>query len=164
MLEDGIMVNSGMLNGLRVKEAIKNMIDYLQENKLGERKVNYKMKDWAFNRQRYWGEPIPIIHCPHCGMVPVPEEDLPVILPDVQNYQPTETGESPLANIDEWVNVKCPVCGGNAKRETDTMPQWAGSSWYFLRYMDPHNHNALASQDNLIIGVLLTGTMEEWNM
>ncbi|MGB4439003.1 MAG: leucine--tRNA ligase [Sedimentibacter sp.] len=148
-VEDGVMVNSGMLNGLRVKEAIAKIIDYLQKNKLGERKTNYKMKDWAFNRQRYWGEPIPIIHCPHCGMVPVPEEDLPLLLPDVENYQPTETGESPLANIEEWVNVKCPVCGGDAKRETDTMPQWAGSSWYFLRYMDPSNHDAIASQESL---------------
>ncbi|MDD4781656.1 MAG: leucine--tRNA ligase [Tissierellia bacterium] len=148
-VEDGVLVNSGMLNGLRVKEAIAKMIDYLQENKLGERKTNYKMKDWAFNRQRYWGEPIPIIHCPHCGMVPVPEEDLPVTLPNVENYQPTDTGESPLANIEEWVKVKCPVCGSDAKRETDTMPQWAGSSWYFLRYMDPHNHDSLASKENL---------------
>ncbi len=147
-VEDGEMINSGILNGLRVKEAIAKMIDYLQENNQGERKTNYKMKDWAFNRQRYWGEPIPIIHCPHCGMVPVPEDQLPVTLPDVENYQPTDTGESPLANIDEWVNVKCPVCGKDAKRETDTMPQWAGSSWYFLRYMDPNNQNAIASKEN----------------
>ncbi|MFA9373065.1 MAG: leucine--tRNA ligase [Poseidonibacter sp.] len=148
-VEDGVMVNSGMLNGMRVKEAIAKITDFLLENKLGERKTNYKMKDWAFNRQRYWGEPIPIIHCPHCGMVPVPEDELPLLLPDVEDYQPTETGESPLANIEEWVNVKCPVCGEDAKRETDTMPQWAGSSWYFLRYMDPNNHDALASQKNL---------------
>jgi leucyl-tRNA synthetase len=148
-VEDGILINSGILNGLRVEEAIAKMIDYLQKNKLGEKKTNYKMKDWAFNRQRYWGEPIPIIHCPHCGMVPVPEEELPVRLPDVENYQPTDTGESPLANIEEWVNVKCPVCGADAKRETDTMPQWAGSSWYFLRYMDPRNSEALASKENL---------------
>jgi len=147
-VNDGEMINSGILNGLRVKEAIDKIIDYLQENKIGERKTNYKMKDWAFNRQRYWGEPIPIIHCPKCGMVPVPESELPVTLPVVENYQPTETGESPLANISEWVNVKCPVCGEDAKRETDTMPQWAGSSWYFLRYMDPNNHDAIASKEN----------------
>nr|WP_312578692.1 leucine--tRNA ligase [Sedimentibacter sp.] len=147
-VNDGIMINSGILNGMRVKDAIDKMIDYLQENKIGERKTNYKMKDWAFNRQRYWGEPIPIIHCPKCGMVPVPEDELPVTLPVVDNYKPTETGESPLANIPEWVNVKCPVCGEDAKRETDTMPQWAGSSWYFLRYMDPNNHDAIASKEN----------------
>jgi leucyl-tRNA synthetase len=147
-VNDGIMVNSSILNGMRVKEAIDKIIDYLQENKIGERKTNYKMKDWAFNRQRYWGEPIPIIHCPKCGMVPVPEDELPVVLPVVENYKPTETGESPLANISEWVNVKCPVCGEDAKRETDTMPQWAGSSWYFLRYMDPNNHDSIASKEN----------------
>ncbi len=146
-VEDGILVNSGMINGLRVKDAIEKITDYLAENNLGERKVNYKMKDWAFNRQRYWGEPIPIIHCPHCGMVPVPEEELPLLLPEVENYRPAETGESPLANIPEWVNVKCPVCGEDAKRETDTMPQWAGSSWYFLRYIDPHNNEAIASKE-----------------
>ncbi|HHZ02589.1 MAG TPA: leucine--tRNA ligase [Tissierellia bacterium] len=148
-VEDGILVNSGMINGLRVKEAIEKITNYLEENKLGERKTNYKMKDWAFNRQRYWGEPIPIIHCPHCGMVPVPEEELPLKLPEVENYHPTDTGESPLANIPEWVNVKCPVCGEDAKRETDTMPQWAGSSWYFLRYIDPHNNEAIASKEKL---------------
>lgn len=147
-VEDGTLVNSDILNGLRVKDAIAKIIEFLKEKNLGEPKTNYKMKDWAFNRQRYWGEPIPIIHCPHCGMVPVPEDQLPVTLPDVENYQPTETGESPLANIDEWVNVKCPVCGEDAKRETDTMPQWAGSSWYFLRYIDPHNHDAIASKEN----------------
>ena len=147
-VDDGIMVNSEFLNGLRVKDAIAKMIDFLQENNLGERKTNYKMKDWAFNRQRYWGEPIPIIHCPHCGMVPVPENELPVTLPDVENYKPTDTGESPLANIPEWVNVKCPICNEDAKRETDTMPQWAGSSWYFLRYMDPRNQNEIASKEN----------------
>ncbi len=146
-VEDGILINSGMINGLRVKGAIEKITNYLEENKLGERKTNYKMKDWAFNRQRYWGEPIPIIHCPHCGMVPVPEKDLPLKLPEVENYQPTDTGESPLANIPEWVNVKCPVCGEDAKRETDTMPQWAGSSWYFLRYIDPHNDEAIASKE-----------------
>ena len=147
-VEDGILINSGMINGLRVKDAIEKISDYLEKNKLGERKVNYKMKDWAFNRQRYWGEPIPIIHCPHCGMVPVPEEELPLRLPEVEHYHPTDTGESPLANITEWVNVKCPVCGEDAKRETDTMPQWAGSSWYFLRYIDPHNNERIASKEN----------------
>lgn len=146
---DGILVNSGILNGLRVKEAKEKITSYIKENGIGEPKTNYKMKDWAFNRQRYWGEPFPIIHCDKCGMVGVPEKDLPVRLPDVENYKPTETGESPLANIEEWVNTTCPKCGGPAKRETDTMPQWAGSSWYFLRYMDPHNNNELASKDNL---------------
>ena len=146
-VEDGILVNSGMINGLRVKDAIQKITDYLVENNYGERKVNYKMKDWAFNRQRYWGEPIPIIHCPHCGMVPVPEDELPLLLPEVEDYHPADTGESPLANIPEWVNVKCPVCGEDARRETDTMPQWAGSSWYFLRYIDPHNNEAIASKE-----------------
>ena len=146
-VEDGILVNSGMINGLRVKDAIEKITDYLVENNFGERKVNYKMKDWAFNRQRYWGEPIPIIHCPHCGMVNVPEEELPLLLPEVENYHPSDSGESPLANIPEWVNVKCPVCNEDAKRETDTMPQWAGSSWYFLRYIDPDNNDAIASKE-----------------
>ncbi len=146
---DGILVNSGILTGLRVKEAKEKITNYIKENGIGEPKTNYKMKDWAFNRQRYWGEPFPIIHCEKCGMVGVPEKDLPVRLPNVENYKPTDTGESPLANIEEWVNTTCPKCGGPAKRETDTMPQWAGSSWYFLRYMDPHNNNELASKDNL---------------
>ncbi len=146
---DGILVNSGILNGLRVKEAKEKITNYIKENGIGESKTNYKMKDWAFNRQRYWGEPFPIIHCEKCGMVGVPEKDLPVRLPNVENYKPTDTGESPLANIEEWVNTTCPKCGGPAERETDTMPQWAGSSWYFLRYMDPHNNNELASKDNL---------------
>lgn len=144
-----ILVNSDKFDGLTVEEAIPAIIRHIEENKLGEAKTNYKMKNWAFNRQRYWGEPIPIIHCEHCGMVPVPEEQLPVTLPDVEEYRPTDTGESPLANIEDWVNVTCPVCGKPAKRETDTMPQWAGSSWYFLRYMDPHNNDALASQEAL---------------
>jgi leucyl-tRNA synthetase len=147
--EDGILVNSGILNGLRVKEAKEKITSFIKENKIGEPKTNYKMKDWAFNRQRYWGEPFPIIHCDKCGTVGVPEKDLPVRLPDVENYKPTDTGESPLANIHEWVNTTCPKCGGPAKRETDTMPQWAGSSWYFLRYMDPHNDNELASKANM---------------
>ena len=146
-VEDGILVNSGMINGLRVKDAIEKITDYLVKNNFGEAKVNYKMKDWAFNRQRYWGEPIPIIHCPHCGMVHVPEDELPLLLPEVENFHPTDSGESPLANIPEWVNVKCPVCGEDARRETDTMPQWAGSSWYFLRYIDPHNNEAIASKE-----------------
>lgn len=146
---DGILVNSGILNGLRVKEAKEKITNYIKENGIGESKTNYKMKDWAFNRQRYWGEPFPIIHCEKCGMVGVPEKDLPVRLPNVENYKPTDTGESPLANIEEWVKTTCPKCGGPAERETDTMPQWAGSSWYFLRYMDPHNNNELASKDNL---------------
>lgn len=146
---DGVLVNSDILNGLRVKEAKEKITDFLVKNNLGKSKTNYKMKDWAFNRQRYWGEPFPIIHCDKCGMVGVPEKDLPVRLPDVDNYKPTDTGESPLANIDEWVNTTCPKCGGPAKRETDTMPQWAGSSWYFLRYMDPKNDEELASKENL---------------
>lgn len=146
---DGILVNSGFINGLRVKEAIAKMIEYLQEKNIGSRKTNYKMKNWAFNRQRYWGEPIPIVHCEKCGMVPVPEEELPLTLPKVKNYKPTDTGESPLADITEWVNTTCPKCGMPAKRETDTMPQWAGSSWYFLRYIDPRNSEAIASKENL---------------
>ena len=148
-IANGIMVNSPLVDGLQVKDAIEKMTNYLNDNDLGCKKVNYKMKDWAFNRQRYWGEPIPIIHCEKCGMVPVPESELPLILPVIENFKPTETGESPLANMAEWVNVKCPCCGGDAKRETDTMPQWAGSSWYFLRYMDPNNENELASKENL---------------
>ena len=147
--EKGILVNSDYLNGLNVNDAIDKMISVLVENNLGKAAVNYKMKDWAFNRQRYWGEPIPIIHCQQCGMVPVKEEDLPITLPDVENFEPSETGESPLANIDEFVNTTCPKCGGPAKRETDTMPQWAGSSWYFLRYADPYNHDALADYEKL---------------
>lgn len=146
---DGVLVNSEILNGLRVKEAKEKIIDYLVKNNIGKLKTNYKMKDWAFNRQRYWGEPFPIIHCEKCGMVGVPEKDLPVRLPDVENYKPTDTGESPLANIEDWVNCTCPKCGGPAKRETDTMPQWAGSSWYFLRYMDPHNKNEIASKKKM---------------
>lgn len=145
----GEMVNSDFLNGLEVKEAIQTMIDNLEEKGIGEKTTNYKMKDWAFNRQRYWGEPIPIIHCDHCGMVGVPEEELPLVLPEVENVKPGTTGESPLASIEEWVNTTCPKCGGPAKRETDTMPQWAGSSWYFLRYIDPNNDDALADPEKL---------------
>ncbi len=147
--DTGIMVNSGFLNGLTVKDAIPVMTKWLEEQGIGEAKTNFKLRDWVFSRQRYWGEPIPIIHCPKCGTVPMDEKDLPLLLPDVESYEPTDDGESPLSAIDSWVNVKCPRCGGDAKRETDTMPQWAGSSWYYLRYMDPHNDQALASKELL---------------
>ncbi len=147
---DGEMVNSDFLNGIKTKkEAIETMLKYLDEKGVGEKGIQYKMKDWAFNRQRYWGEPIPIIHCPHCGMVGVPYEELPLKLPNVENFAPGEGGESPLAKIDSFVNCTCPKCGGAAKRETDTMPQWAGSSWYFLRYCDPHNDKEFASKKAL---------------
>jgi leucyl-tRNA synthetase len=146
---DGILVNSELINGLRVKDAIEKITDILEAKGIGKRTINYKMKDWAFNRQRYWGEPFPIVHCPDCGIVAVPEEELPVTLPTVERYEPTDTGESPLAAIEEWVNTTCPKCGGAAKRETDTMPQWAGSSWYFLRYIDNKNNEALASKEKL---------------
>ncbi len=147
---DGEMVNSDFLNGIdNKKDSIAKMIDFLQEKGIGEGGVQYKMKDWAFNRQRYWGEPIPIVHCDKCGMVAVPYEELPLRLPEVENFEPGTDGESPLAKIESYVNCKCPKCGGDAKRETDTMPQWAGSSWYFLRYIDPHNDDALADMDKL---------------
>lgn len=147
---DGEMVNSGELNGIsNKKEAIEKMLEVLEKLSCGEKGVQYKMKDWAFNRQRYWGEPIPIVHCPKCGMVAVPYEELPLKLPKVDNYEPGTDGESPLAKIESYVNCKCPKCGGDAKRETDTMPQWAGSSWYFLRYCDPHNDKEFASQEAL---------------
>ncbi|MDO4154107.1 MAG: leucine--tRNA ligase [Clostridia bacterium] len=147
---DGEMVNSDFLNGMdNKKDSIAKMITYLQEKGIGEGGVQYKMKDWAFNRQRYWGEPIPIVHCPKCGMVAVPYEELPLKLPEVENFEPGSDGESPLAKIDSFVNCTCPKCGGDAKRETDTMPQWAGSSWYFLRYVDPHNDKAFADYDKL---------------
>ncbi|MBQ1436731.1 MAG: class I tRNA ligase family protein, partial [Ruminococcus sp.] len=145
----GVMVNSGILDGLSVEDAKVKIKEWLEQNGKGHEKVNFKLRDWVFSRQRYWGEPIPIINCPCCGYVPLDESELPLELPMVDSYEPTDTGESPLANIDEWVNVKCPKCGKDAKRETDTMPQWAGSSWYFLRYMDPHNDNALASKEAL---------------
>jgi len=145
--DTGVMVNSGFLNGLSVEEAKVEITRFLTEKGLGEKKVNYKLRDWVFSRQRYWGEPIPIVHCPHCGTVPLPEDQLPLVLPDVDSYEPTETGESPLAKMTSWVNTTCPVCGAPAQRETDTMPQWAGSSWYFLRYVDPHNNDALASRE-----------------
>mgnify|MGYP002543537560 CR=1 FL=1 len=144
---EGTLVNSGFLNGLSVAEAKKKILEWLEENHVGKAKTNYKLRDWVFSRQRYWGEPIPIVHCPKCGNVPVPEEELPLRLPEVESYEPTGTGESPLAAIDEWVNCKCPVCGSDAKRETNTMPQWAGSSWYFLRYVDNHNSEALVSRE-----------------
>lgn len=147
---DGGMVNSGELNGItNKKEAIEKMLTVLEKLGCGEKGVQYKMKDWAFNRQRYWGEPIPIVHCPHCGMVPVPYDELPLKLPPVENFEPGTDGESPLAKIDSFVHCKCPKCGGDAKRETDTMPQWAGSSWYFLRYCDPNNNDEFASQEAL---------------
>ena len=147
---DGEMVNSDFLNGYtNKKDSIARMLEFLEEKGIGEKGVQYKMKDWAFNRQRYWGEPIPIVHCPHCGIVPVPYEELPLRLPNVQNFEPGEGGESPLAKIASYVNCKCPKCGGDAKRETDTMPQWAGSSWYFLRYIDPKNDQALADPEKL---------------
>ena len=144
---DGIHINSGFLDGLNKEEAIEKMINWLHEHKCGEAKVNYKMRDWIFSRQRFWGEPIPMINCPKCGWVPMDEADLPLLLPDVAEYEPTDDGESPLAKITDWVNCKCPKCGGDARRETDTMPNWAGSSWYFLRFMDAHNGNSFAGMD-----------------
>lgn len=147
--DTGIMVNSDFLNGLTVKEAIPVMKKWLEEKGIGHEKVNYKLRDWVFSRQRYWGEPIPLVHCDKCGWVPLPEEQLPLLLPEVSSYEPTDNGESPLATMTDWVNTTCPCCGGPAQRETDTMPQWAGSSWYFLRYMDSHNDKALASQEAL---------------
>ncbi len=149
MTGDGIHINSDVLNGLNKEDAINKMNDYLENKKIGKKKTNYKLQDWVFSRQRFWGEPIPIIHCEDCGTVPVPETDLPVVLPSVTSYEPTDTGESPLANIDEWVNVSCPKCGKPAKRETDTMPNWAGSSWYYLRYMDPKNDKEFVSPEAL---------------
>ena len=145
--DTGIMVNSDFLNGMTVKEAIPAMKQYAIEQGWGHEKVNYKLRDWVFSRQRYWGEPIPLVNCPTCGWVPVPEEELPLVLPQVESYEPTDDGESPISKMIDWVNTKCPKCGGPAKRETDTMPQWAGSSWYFLRYMDPHNDKALVSHE-----------------
>ena len=145
----GIMVNSGFLDGLTVEEAKKTIIKWLEEQKKGETKVNYKLRDWVFSRQRYWGEPIPLVNCPKCGWVAIPESELPLRLPEVESYEPTDNGESPLAKLTDWVKTTCPCCGGPAERETDTMPQWAGSSWYFLRYCDPHNANALAAKEAL---------------
>ncbi len=147
--QEGTLINSPLINGLDVPNAIETMINHLESESIGTRAVNYKMKDWAFNRQRYWGEPIPIVHCDQCGMVPVDEADLPITLPDIDAIEPTDDGESPLASAAEFVNTTCPKCGGAAQRETDTMPQWAGSSWYFLRYIDPHNDKQLADYDKL---------------
>jgi len=146
---DGLHINSQFLNGLNKEDAINKMLDWLEKNNIGNKKVNYRLQDWIFSRQRFWGEPIPLVHCNECGWVPVPESELPVLLPDVAEYEPTDDGESPLAKIEDWVNTTCPKCGGHARRETDTMPNWAGSSWYFLRYMDPHNSNAFASPEAL---------------
>ena len=145
----GVLINSDFLNGLEVKDAKEKMISFLEEKGIGQAKTNYKLRDWVFSRQRYWGEPIPIVHCDKCGYVPIDESELPLLLPEVESYMPTDNGESPLAAMTDWVNTTCPCCGGPAKRETDTMPQWAGSSWYFLRYTDPHNDKALASPEAL---------------
>ena len=145
----GVMVNSGFLTGLPVEEAIETMKKWLEEQGIGKQKVNYKLRDWVFSRQRYWGEPIPLVHCDKCGWVAIPESELPLMLPEVDSYEPTENGESPLAKCEDWIRTTCPCCGGEARRETDTMPQWAGSSWYFLRYMDAHNDEALASDEAL---------------
>ena len=147
--DTGIMVNSGILDGMTVEEAKIRIKDYLEETGIGHRKVNYKLRDWVFARQRYWGEPIPIVHCEKCGYVPIDESELPLVLPQVDSYEPTDNGESPLSKMTDWVNTTCPKCGGKAMRETDTMPQWAGSSWYFLRYMDPHNDESFASKEAL---------------
>ena len=146
---EGNLINSGFLNGLSVDEAKEKMYEYIEENEIGHKKTNYKLRDWVFSRQRYWGEPIPLVYCEHCGWVPLEEKDLPLVLPKLDNYEPTDNGESPLSNIDEFVHTKCPKCGRDAVRETDTMPQWAGSSWYYLRYTDPHNDEAIASKENL---------------
>ncbi|MEA4824641.1 MAG: leucine--tRNA ligase [Clostridiaceae bacterium] len=148
-VETGTLVNSGFLSGMSCKEAQEAIVKWLEEKKLGEPKVNFKLRDWVFSRQRYWGEPIPMVHCPKCGWVPLPESELPLTLPDVESYEPTDNGESPLAKCTDWVHTKCPRCGADAERETDTMPNWAGSSWYYLRYMDPHNHESLAAKEAL---------------
>jgi leucyl-tRNA synthetase len=145
----GVLINSDFLNGLEVKDAKAKMIEFLEEKGIGQAKTNFKLRDWVFSRQRYWGEPIPIIECEKCGFVPIDESELPLMLPEVESYMPTDNGESPLAAMTDWVNTTCPCCGGPAKRETDTMPQWAGSSWYFLRYTDPHNNEVLASPEAL---------------
>ena len=147
--DTGVMVNSGFLNGMTVKEAIPAMKEHVTKEGYGRPKTNFKLRDWVFSRQRYWGEPIPLVNCEKCGWVPLPESELPLLLPEVESYEVTDTGESPLAKMTDWVNTTCPKCGGPAQRETDTMPQWAGSSWYFLRYMDPHNDQALASKEAL---------------
>ncbi len=149
MTDGGVMVDSGFLDGMKPKDAMEKMIAYLEEHGMGERTTSYKLRDWVFSRQRYWGEPIPLVHCEKCGWVPLPESELPLTLPDVENYEPTDNGESPLAKMTDWTRTTCPHCGGHAERETDTMPQWAGSSWYYLRYTDPHNDEALASKANI---------------
>lgn len=146
---NAVLINSGFLNGLSMEEAKEKINRWLEEKGIGHKKVNYKLRDWVFSRQRYWGEPIPLVYCEKCGWMPIKEEELPILLPEVESYEPTDNGESPLANIKNWVETTCPRCGGKAKRETDTMPQWAGSSWYFLRYTDPHNNNALAGRENM---------------
>ncbi|MFA7560252.1 MAG: leucine--tRNA ligase, partial [Sphaerochaeta sp.] len=146
-VEDGLHVNSGFINDLDKHDAIEKMIEFLEERGLGERAINYKLRDWVFSRQRYWGEPIPLLHCERCGTVAVPEDQLPLLLPEVTSYEPSGTGESPLAKIDSWVNTTCPTCGGPARRETNTMPQWAGSCWYYLRYLDPHNSERFVSKE-----------------
>ncbi|MFQ9333001.1 MAG: leucine--tRNA ligase, partial [Finegoldia magna] len=146
---EGNLINSEFLNGLSVDDAKEKMYEYIEEKEIGRKKTNYKLRDWVFSRQRYWGEPIPLVYCEHCGWVPLEEKDLPLVLPKVDNYEPTDNGESPLSNIDEFVHTKCPKCGRDAVRETDTMPQWAGSSWYYLRYTDTHNDEAIASKENL---------------
>ncbi|NLY10002.1 MAG: leucine--tRNA ligase [Tissierellia bacterium] len=147
--DSGTLVNSGFLNGMAPKEAIAKMLDWLEDKKLGEKKINYKLRDWIFSRQRYWGEPIPLVHCEEHGWVPLPEDELPLLLPEVETYEPSDTGESPLAGMTDWVETTCPICGGPAHRETDTMPNWAGSNWYYLRYTDPHNDSCFASQEAL---------------
>jgi leucyl-tRNA synthetase len=147
--DTGILVNSGFLDGMTVKEAIPAMIEWISREGIGHEKVNYKLRDWVFSRQRYWGEPIPMVSCPKCGWVPLPEDQLPLLLPEVESYEPTQTGESPISKLRSWVETTCPCCGGPAERETDTMPQWAGSSWYYLRYMDPHNPETLASKESM---------------
>ena len=147
--DTGVMINSGFLDGIEVKKAIDTMIKYLEEKGIGKAKTNFKLRDWVFSRQRYWGEPIPMVHCDKCGWVPLPEESLPLELPYTDSYEPTDNGESPLANLTDWVNTTCPHCGGKATRETDTMPNWAGSSWYFLRYIDPHNDKEIADKELL---------------
>ncbi|HZK00269.1 MAG TPA: class I tRNA ligase family protein, partial [Tissierellaceae bacterium] len=147
--DQGIIINSDFINDMEVNQAIKHISKWLEDKGLGTKKTNFKLRDWVFSRQRYWGEPIPLVHCQKCGWVAVPESELPIKLPEVENYEPTDTGESPLAKITDWVETTCPTCGGKAHRETDTMPNWAGSSWYFLRYMDPNNDNALASKEAL---------------
>lgn len=147
--DTGTLINSDFLNGLEVNEAIGKISNWLEDKKLGKKKVNYKLRDWVFSRQRYWGEPIPLVYCEDCGWVPIPEEELPLMLPELEDYEPSHNGESPLANLEDWVNTTCPKCGKPAKRETDTMPQWAGSSWYYLRYIDPHNNKELANKEEL---------------